>query len=346
MKRTYWIKIGLIVGIVLFVVGTLPFGEASKPQAKEWPSIALGATTLKGSFYPVLVALAEQLKKHVNVNATVVTAGSSGAAATLMGKGQLQAGILGKFVQEDAYLGKGTFADKGKQPIRSIMGGHYRVAQYMTRADSGIKTAEDIRGKKFMFLQPGAPGTYNMGYALLDAYGIRNDVTILKWKSTETVCNAIKERLIDVGLSGATKSAGVMELVRTTKIHFIPISKEAQDKICNELYPPFEPGFVTKDSYGAGNPSEDVRTIILGSCLSCRADLPVDLVYEITRVILDYPEEFNKYHPVCREFTNLKTSTKKPIIPFHPGAIKYYKEKGIWGPEEDKINNMLLNKIR
>lgn len=344
MKRTGWSKIGLIVGIVFFV-GALPFGDLSKPQAKEWPSITLGATTLKGSYYPVMVGLAEQLKKHANISATPVTVGSSGAIATLMGRGEVQVGLCGAFVQEDAYLGKGTFTKQGRQPIRAIMAGHFRVAQYMTRADSGIKTPEDIRGKKFMFLQPGAPGTYNMGYALLDAYGMRDAVKILKWKSTGTTCNAIREKLTHVGLSGATRSAGIMELVRTTKIHFIGMSKEAQDKICNKLYPPFTPGFLKKDLYGRGNPPEDVRTLKLAAYLICRSDLPVDLVYEVTRAILDYPEEFNKYHRVCREYTDLKGAIKNPLITFHPGAIKYYKEKGIWGPKEDKVNINLLKKI-
>jgi TRAP transporter TAXI family solute receptor len=339
MNKKRLIMRGLIAAAMLFIVA-LP----CKTQAKEWPSILLGATTLKGSYYPVMVALAEQLKKHANIKATPVTLGSSGAIATLMGRGECQVGLNGSFVLQDAYLGKGTFAKKGRQPLRAIMSGHVRVTQYVTRASSGIKKPEDLRGKKFMFLQPGAPGTYNMGWALLDAYGLRDKVKVLKWKSTGSMANAVKEGLADVGLTGAPGSAAIMELARTTKIHFIPLSKEAQDKITNKLYPPFLPGVVPKGLYGAGNPPQDVRTLSLPAWLICRSDLPVELVYEIARVILDYPEEFGKYHVASKQY-KLDKAIKNPVIAFHPGAIEYYKSKGMWGPKEDKVNINLLKKI-
>ena len=340
MNKKKLIMRGLIAAAALIIVA-LP----CQTQSKEWPNILLGASQLRGSYYPVMVALSEQLKKHANINATPVTIGSSGAIATRMGKGDSQVGLCGAFVLQDAYLGEGTFAKKGKQPLRAIMSGHFRITQYITRADSGIKKPEDMRGKKFMFLQAGAPGTYNMGWALLDAYGLRDKVTVLKWKSTTNMANAVGDGLVDVGLTGAPGSAAIMELARKTKIHFIPLSREAQDKITNELFPPFLPGIVPKNMYGAGNPPEDVRTLALPAWLIVRADVPNDLVYEVTRVILDYPEEFGSYHVACKQY-RLDKAIKKPVIAFHPGAIEYYKKKGMWGPNEDRINMDLMKKVQ
>jgi TRAP-type uncharacterized transport system substrate-binding protein len=104
------------------------------------------------------------------------------------------------------------------------------------------------------------------------------------------------------------------------------------------------PGVVPKGLYGAGNPPQDVRTLSLPAWLICRSDLPVELVYEIARVILDYPEEFGKYHVASKQY-KLDKAIKNPVIAFHPGAIEYYKSKGMWGPKEDKVNINLLKKI-
>jgi len=244
----------------------------------------------------------------------------------------------------DAYLGVDSFAKIGKQPIRAIMGGHYRIFQLYVRADSPVKAPEDIRGRKFMYWQPGAPANQNWGKLLVEAYGIKeNEYTRLDWKSTGACAEAVKEGRTDFGFSGAAPTAALVELSRTAGVRFIPISEKAQQYIAKN-YAPFEPGFVPKDIYGPGVPPEDIRSITIRVWLIARADLPEDFVYDATRVILDYPDEFNKYHKLCAQYTDLKRATKDPIIPFHPGAIKYYKAKGLWGDEQEKAQQALLKK--
>jgi len=342
-KKITWMLRGVGVLVLIGLILTVFMGTTA--TAKEWPSVTIGATTLKGSFYPIATAWAQQLKKHASVTATPLAVGSSGAIASLMGKGQLQLGPCGSETMYDAYLGVDSFAKIGKQPIRAIMGGHYRIFQLYVRADSPVKAPEDIRGRKFMYWQPGAPANQNWGKLLVEAYGIKeNEYTRLDWKSTGACAEAIKEKRADCGFSGAAPTSALIELSRTVGIRFIPISEKAQEYIVKN-YEPFEPGFLPKDIYGAGIPPQDVRSIKIRVWLICRSDLHEDFVFEATRVILDYPEEFNKYHKLCREYTNLKEATVNPIIPFHSGAVKYFKGKGLWGDKQEKAQQALLKKV-
>lgn len=328
---------------VLMVLTLLVFCSATA-FAKDWPKeITIGATTLKGSFYPIATAWAQQLKKHANITATPLCVGGSSAIAALVGEGKkLQMAPCGIESAYDAYRGKDSFAAKGKQPLRGIMAGHRRIFQLYVRADSPAKTPADIRGRSFMYWQAGAPSNTNWGRLLLQAYGIKeNEYKRLNWKATKPCAEAVKEGRADFGFSGACPTSALLELSRTVGVRFIPISEKAQKYIIDN-YLPFEAGFVPKDIYGAGVPPEDIRSISLKVWLICNEDLPEDFVYEATRVILDYPQEFNKYHKLASQYTDLKEAVKNPAIPFHPGAIKYYKEKGVWGEQQEKTQQALL----
>lgn len=311
--------------------------------AKDWPKeVTIGATTLKGSFYPISMGWSQQMKKYMKVNATPLPVGGSSAIAALIGSNKLQMGPIGSETAYDAYFGKDSFAKKGKQPIRAIMAGHKRIFQLYVRADSPFKTPEDIRGRRFMYWQAGAPSNTNWGKLLVEAYGIKeNEYKRMDWKSTGACAEAIKEGRADFGFSGATPNSALLELTRTVGIRFIPISEKAQKYIV-ENYGPFEEGVVPKDIYGPGIPAEDVRSIRLGVWLIAREDLPEDFVYEATKAILDHPAEFNKYSKLARQYTDLAKATTKPVIPFHPGAIRYYKEKGVWTPALEKTQQALL----
>ena len=333
------------VGFVLAVAALVLYGATA--VAKDWPKeVTIGATTLKGSFYPISMGWSQQLKKYMKVNATPLPVGGSSAIAALIGSNKLQMGPIGSETAYDAYYGRDSFAKKGKQPIRAIMAGHKRIYQLYVRADSPFKSPEDIRGKRFMYWQAGAPSNTNWGSLLVKAYGIKEgDYRRMDWKSTGACAEAIKEGRADFGFSGATPNSALLELTRTVGIRFIPISEKAQ-KYMVDNYGPFEEGAVPKDIYGPGIPAEDVRSISLGVWLIVREDLPEDFVYEATKAILDHPAEFNKYSKLAKQYTDLSKATKKPVIPFHAGAIKYYKEKGIWTPALEQKQQALLKQER
>jgi TRAP transporter TAXI family solute receptor len=333
---------GMIFSLLILI--TMVFYH-SNVSAEEGPkSVTIGASTIKGSLYPIATAWAQQLQKHLNVTATPLAVGGSSAIAALIGKGKLQLGPCGSETIHDAYFGTDSFAKMGKQPIRAIMNGHDRIFQLYVRADSPFKSPKDIRGKKFMYFQAGGPANNNWGRLLTEAYGIKeNEYTRLDYKSTGAGAEAVKEGRADFGFSGAAPNAALMELSRTVGIRFIPISKEAQDHIVKN-YAPFQPGVLPKDIYGKGIPPEDVLAIKVKIWLICRADLPEEFVYDATRVVLDFPDEFNKYHKLCKQYTDLNEATANPLIPFHAGAVKYYKKKGVWSDQLEKTQEALLKK--
>jgi TRAP transporter TAXI family solute receptor len=308
-------------------------------QSQTWPNLDIGTSGLQGSLYPIAVGWAELMKKYAGIKATPMVTGGSAPNGALLGQNKIQLALITTDIMIDAYAGTGLF-NTGKVPMTGIMRGHERIYQLIARADSNIKTPADIKGKRFMYYQPSGPCQIMYGDNLMAAYNIKpSEFTRQDFKDTAGACSALKEGLTDVIMSGACPNAAVMELSQTTKIRFIPISLEAQKFICDKLST-FEPSAVPKDVYGAGLPAENLPSVKDRTWMVARADLSNDLIYEATKAVLDHPDEFGKFTPLCPEY-KLDGANKNPVIPFHPGAIKYYKEKGVWTAADDKMQASL-----
>ena len=116
---------------------------------------------------------------------------------------------------------------------------------------------------------------------------------------------------------------------------------EKEGKAVEEAIPGFFYGIWRKGTFGL-----DVDTPSMGMAMAfyARADLGEDLVYGATKAIYEHTDELAKVHPKGAEWT-LANATKNPVIPFHPGAIKYYKEKGTWTPQLEAANQRMLKKL-
>ena len=140
----------------------------------------------------------------------------------------------------------------------------------------------------------------------------------------------IRDNTIDAGLIAAgAPLASVMELARDIPIRLLEVEPEALKKL-RDKYSNVVPLVIPAGTYSGID--KDVHTYTLPQMWICRADLPDDLVYHIIKAVYDNEEDKNAIHPLAKMYNVKNAFRGTPGVPvgFHPGAIKYYKEKGIW----------------
>lgn len=228
-----------------------------------------------------------------------------------------------------AHALKGEDAAKYKE-LTALYAYPYGALQIVTLADSGIKTIADLKGKKVCVGAPGSSGATLIWPNVLKFYGIDKENTKFQYLNTAAASDALKDGVIDA-MTLLTKDtvAGVMNISLTKKLRLVEIPHDATaEKVMAEV-PGFYKAFGKQDLYGKAQVNEGpVPTLGLAGILAVRSGVPDDVVYKMTKALFENLEEFGKAHASAKDVT-LEDATKNAMIPIHPGAAKYYKEKGV-----------------
>ena len=172
-----------------------------------------------------------------------------------------------------------------------------------------------------------------------------NDVKVQKIARLSDGDTALKESTTDIairwiGVTGATP--GVQELAETLGIRLISLTEEDQECLRSKrgFYVPatIEPGRYKGQDY-------PVRLIGHSYLFTVSRKLPDSLVYEMTKAIFDHIDELHEVHPAAGEVTLENAVTAIGAAGVSPGAIRYYKEKGVWGDEQEKEQKSVLVEI-
>lgn len=260
----------------------------------------------------------------------------------------LDLGIFDTIIFYEAANGIGTYANN-MIPVRLLFAGQESVYQWFT-LDPKIQTLADFKGRAIEYLTTGSAikeyicnSTFEWLY---NTYGFSaRDVKALTWTSA-TKCNEdLLSGTADVGSTLAKAGAALLQLAtQNSNFHLIPYPDAASNYIIQK-YPALGKTIVPKGTYGK-QPPADIQTIGSRNTIDARADLSDDLVYQIVKAVFDHLSDFQGIlgPAVGADFT-LQLAIANPTAPFHPGAIKYYKEKGVWTADLDKLQAAMLAKI-
>ena len=312
---------------MLFVVlvCVLLLGIAAPSHALKFLSFGTGSPA--GTYYFLGAGFASIINKNVpGVRVTAESTAASTENARLMIRGQMDMGLacMGTLA---ALKAQGMDVDK----IRLIAIGHTSDAHWIVRKESSIKKIEDFRGK-VIGVGPAGSATLNI-YSkkhLKAGWGLTFKDFKPKYLSFSEITTAIRDKTIDAGIIAAGYPvASIMELSRDIPIRLLETSPEALKRL-QAKFPNVQPLTIPAGTYhGIDKP---VHTYTLPQMWLCRADLPEDLVYKIIKAVYEHPKEKNAIHPMAKRYTikNAFKGYKSVPVGYHPGAIKYYKEKGIW----------------
>jgi hypothetical protein len=322
-KNKNTIKISGLIGMVTFVMLLIisPF------QASALEFISFGTGNPSGTYYFIGAGFAAMINKYVKgVRVTAESTAASTENARLLIRGELNMGLASMGTLVD-LKNEGMDVDK----VRLIAVGHTSDTHWIVRKDSPIKSISDFKGKT-IGVGPAGSATLNL-YSkkhLTTGWGLTFNDFSPKYLSFSEVATGIRDNTIDAGLIAAgAPLASVMELARDIPIRLIETEPEALKKL-QAQYTNVVPLVIPKGTYPGID--KDVYTYTLPQMWLCRADLPEDLVYQMMKAVYDHPEEKNAIHPLAKMYTieNAFRGTQGVPVGFHPGAIKYYKEKNIW----------------
>ena len=296
---------------------------APAAQAQSFINVLTGGTS--GVYYPLGVAIGKIYGDKIpNVKTQVQATKASVENLILLqqGRGEL-AFALGDSLKS-AWNGEEEAGFKTKLDKLRTLGAIYpNYIQIVATAESGIKTLADLKGKS---LSVGAPksGTELNSRAILAAAGMSyKDLGKVEYLPFAESVDLMKNRQLGATLQSAGLGvASLKDLSTSSPITVVSVPKEVVDKIGA----PFVAATIPANTYTGQY--KDVPTAAVINYLVTSSAVSDDLAYQMTKLIFDSLPELANAHAAGKEI-KLETAAQDSPVPLHPGAIRYYKEKGV-----------------
>ncbi len=316
-------KYGSIVAGILVVLFLVSPGWAQKSLRL---SIATGGTG--GVYYPMGGGMANIISKYIPyAEATAEVTNASVDNCRLLAMKKADLAFVMADTAWDAFQGQAVF--KEKLPLRTIAVLYPNNMHIVTAEGRGIEKVADLKGKRVSTGAPGS-GTEIMALRILEAYGINPDKDIRRDKLLPTEsAGALKDRKIDAFFwVGGLPTAAVTDLGATPGIKMKMIGHaEIVAKMREKYGPLYVPGTIPSKTY----PGQDsaVPIAVVWNVLICNEAMKENVAYDVLKTVFDHKQELVASHGDAKYLALETQAGGSSPIPFHPGAIKYFTEKGL-----------------
>jgi TRAP transporter TAXI family solute receptor len=312
----------IISGVILVLIFSFSSAWAQKSVRL---SIATGGTG--GVYYPMGGGMANILSKYIpylEATAEVTTASVDNCRLVAAGKADLA--FIMADTGWDAYMGREKF--KEKIPLRTVAVLYPNNMHIVTVEGTGIEKVSDLKGKRVSTGAPGS-GTEIKGLRILEAYGLDPDKDMKRDKlGVAESAGALKDRKIDAFFwDGGLPTAAVTDLGATPGIKIKLISHaDAVPKMREKYGPLYVKGIIPAKTY----PGQEVDApmAVVWNLLVCHEKMKGEVAYDIVKTIFDHKPELIASHKDAR-YLSLEPQAGGSPIPLHPGAIRYFTEKGV-----------------
>ena len=315
---------------------------ASVAGAQDMAFFRIGTGGTAGTYYPIGGLLANAISNPPGSRAceeggscgvpgliaSALSANGSVANINAIAGGTLESGFSQSDVATWAYTGTGIW--EGKAPVenlRAIANLYPESIHLVARADAGISSVADLKGKRVSMDEPGS-GTLVDAKIILSGYGITEADIQPEFLKPDQAADRMRDGAMDAFFFvGGYPAGAISELASQHEIKLIPISCDEAPAICEE-FPFFAPDTVPGGTY-EGN-ADDVNTLSVGAQWVTSADQSEDLIYEITKALWNdnTRKQLDNGHAKGKAITK-ETALNGVGIPLHPGAEKFYKEAGL-----------------
>ncbi len=296
-------------------------------QVYKW-KIPTGSAT--GTYYPSLSAICMVLSKYTDdIRATASVGGGSASNARKVGTGEAPFSLSTSSTVYYAVKGERMF----KQKYSGIMAWgtlHKLYADFLVKANSKIKTFADLKGKKIAIGEPGS-GDAVAAEDILKAAGLWDMVIKVKVGDPQSM-DLLKLGKVDAIIHHtAAPNANFYAFSTTTPIRALDMPKDVIAKLVDMGY--YAEGIIKAGTYKGTD--KDAHVVVLPVVMIVNKDLPEDIVYEMTKVVWEHFDEIVQAAPFLKVVDPNNVLGGIPV-PLHPGAYKYFKEKGFKIPDRLK----------
>jgi TRAP transporter TAXI family solute receptor len=302
---------------------------ARRAGARTRLSIATGGTG--GVYYPYGGAIARVITEYLpGVEATAEVTAASVDNLKLVRDHKSDLAFSLADTLDDAVAGRGAFARKGPVPARVLAVLYDNYTHLVASGASGVARIADLGGKHVSIGAAGS-GTELVATRMLRAAGLEpgRDLTPVSLGVSQSV-DALKDGKVDAFFwSGGVPTASVLDLASTPGMTWRLVPNDDVLEVLRKTYGPslYSRLIVPRDAY-AGLP-DDVAVVGVANLLVVNQDMPDQLAYDITRVLFEHKADLVAVHAEAARLQPATDATASPA-PFHPGAIRYYRECGSW----------------
>jgi uncharacterized protein len=306
----------------------LAFASGAVAQDRVFFGIATGGTG--GTYYPLGGMLAQLISNKVTIggkklSATAETAGASVANAQLLARKDIESAFVAADILDAAYNGKGQFEGKAVKNLRALGALYPEQVQLVTLASANVQGFKDLKGKSVSSGSPGS-GQWQLLGDLLEAHGMtRKDIGEDLSSFTQSVDKIKDGNLVASLITAGAPTSSVSDLANAREIRIVPLAGPEIENM-RKKQPYYANVQLPANTYKGQ--TAPVNTLAVMAVWATHDGVSDQLAYEVTKALFENTETLGQVHPKGKEIA-LKTALQSVSIPLHPGAEKYYREKGL-----------------
>jgi TRAP transporter TAXI family solute receptor len=355
MKRyptlSIWIVCLLVIGLTVGGFGTLSSVFAASSV------LTIGSPPVGQSYQVCATGIAAVLTKHTKMKVVNKPMSGAGEYLPLVDKGEIALSMTNGNEVYWGFIGDPRISEKPLKDLRLIRHGNWLtgVAGIVVRADSGIHKIGDLRGKRVAGDYGPNPVSGAPVTAWLQSGGLTwNDVKKVPVSSITEGVKELRAGRVDACYGGSVMASYFQELAAAVPIRVLPFADTPVDKINQipqsliekikkETLPIFE--MTTYGPFGKIVPMK-YTTIKFPAWLMTSTHIPAETVYEVAKTLATYYQELAPYHSWMKQWTPENMVDPDPKVPYDDGAIRFYKEKGLWTDKLQREQEALLKQVK
>ena len=316
--------------------------DAPEPHPDGSVAGEIAINSAQGTQYVQAAAVATIIEKYTPTKAFVEPTKSHVAAMPLFQRGELQFIFVSQAEMFLANRGAEYYESVGPTPIRVVAAGTELMFSFFTSPKTGVDRIEDLAGRKVMWDTKAGGVFYWAAKYVLDYYDLHDKVISVPSPRPVDRAEALKSGRVDAYACSTQFQA--MEILKSSVgMKMLEIPREAADWI-TKRYPQIYAAMCPK-GYNGGMVEQDTPVLAASTALQAHADVDDDTVYAVLDAIYKHFEEFAGLHPTLPDMSLDRAVSLHYTVPYHSGAIRFYKDRGIWTDEAEAMQSRLLREL-
>ena len=333
MKKLLCLSLALLIALSCAACGSNgdagaepAASESSDGIARTTQNIHIATGTSTGVGYITVSTMGSLLNKtypEYNIVPEITTGGAENINMLLSGDAQIASCMLDDAIACNNMERNWEGNESAKDSLYYITNSYLTSITQFTPKSTGAKELSDLKGKR-VGVASGTMANYYWQY-LLEAYGMtEEDFDKVEIMGIKDLLTAIQDGTLDYGVHVAsTPNTSIQDTALSVGLNILTMSDEIIEKMI-ELNPSFQKYTITKDKYES---DFDANTVGVHNVYVCKADADEQMIYDFVKTIDENNDTLTAAHPQAGEVG--QKVMENQLIPFHPGAERYYKEIGL-----------------
>ena len=309
--------------------GLVALTSLSMPATAQTSFVTVGTGGVTGVYYAVGGAICRLMNKNraqTGLRCSVESTGGSVFNVNAIKSGELDFGLTQSDIQYNAAKGEAQFSGNADPDLRAVFSVHPEPFTVLARKDAGVTTFADFKGKRFNIGNPGSGTLASMEELLKQMGWTKADFSLAAELKADEQGTALCDNKIDGFFYGVGHpSAAIQDPTIACGAKLISLTGPAVDALL-KAHPYYARATIPGGMY-ANNPNPTETYGVLATVVTS-AKVPNSTVYALVKAVFDNFDEFKKLHPAFAHLDPKEMIKNGLSAPLHPGAIKFYKEKG------------------